>query len=98
MDEGVQAVRTESLCALDMITENMILIPDDGSKEGIVSALSQSIDSWCVRSVPDLNYSAHRDAIPQSKSFASVGPSVWICIPHSLNLELLSLSPLQPQR
>jgi len=27
------------------MTENMTSIPDDGSKEGIVSALSQSIDS-----------------------------------------------------
>ena len=30
---------------LTKMTENMTSIPDDGSKEGIVSALSQSIDS-----------------------------------------------------
>src|SRR6218665_687968 len=34
-------------------------------------------------------------AIPQSKSFACVGPSDLNCLPQSLHLELLSLSPLQ---
>src|SRR6218665_161686 len=40
-----------------------------------------------------------RAAIVQSKSFAYyVGPSDWNCLPQSLHLELLSLSPIQPQR
>ena len=49
MDEGVHAVRTESLGALDKDDGEYNIDPDDGSKEGIVSALSESINSWCVR-------------------------------------------------
>jgi len=74
----------------------------------VVKHLKNAIQGF--RGALDLNYSEHAGLVPTPQSipltsptarctsFAYVGPSDWNSLPHSLHLELLSLSSLQPQR
>ena len=65
--------------------------PDDSKLKVGNQLLFICLSSTCgLIVIPCMRY-----GLTQSRSFAYVGPSTWNCLPQSMHLELLSLSPLQ---